>query len=336
MVRLFNEEVGEEYIQTREMRDTRLVAEAVTASLHASVASTVSALSTSLRAARRVEVCDEVPCWQELGVRGVQLHRCLQVSSVADLHRSAPASLTRRFEVGAADIKVGVRPFSQGETRAAHHALMDGREAYVAKFIKEEAGAPDGEEGEWLLEEMLALSEASAVAAFLAREFSAQNPAGPRVEFLEAPVAVPAAGRPFNLERAVPAAEFRRFSNNLGWWEPDADEVLMRFAQFTHEATGGYMMVTDLQGVRTAEGGFLLTDPCVLCHDVMRFGGGNMGQRAMERCTASLAALLDAPQEPDIIVDEPAPEPRAHRPAQEQPSGACFPILPIVEGENSP
>jgi len=135
----------------------------------------------------------------------------------------------------------------------------------------------------------------SSVAAFLADKFSVDQKSGKKVRFLESHVAVPQHGaKPFNLEDALPASEFRRFSNNIGWWEPDADEVLMRFMRWTHDVTEGHMMVADLQGVRTTDG-FTLTDPCILCADVTRFGSGNLGPRALQRCATSLAARLDAP-----------------------------------------
>jgi len=137
----------------------------------------------------------------------------------------------------------------------------------------------------------------SAVAAFLADEFSIEQESGSKVTFLESPVVVPLDGsKPFNLEDALPAAEFRRFSNNIGWWEADADELLMRFMRWTHEVTEGHMMVVDLQGIKTDDG-FILTDPCILCADVTRFGSGNLGPRALERCLTSLAARLDRPAE---------------------------------------
>jgi len=50
----------------------------------------------------------------------------------------------------------------------------------------------------------------------------------------------------------------------------------------------------DLQGVR-AQHGWLLTDPCVLCDDTSRFGSGNLGPYAMERCCKGLSCLLNPP-----------------------------------------
>jgi hypothetical protein len=52
-------------------------------------------------------------------------------------------------------------------------------------------------------------------------------------------------------------------------------------------------MVTDLQGVRTPDGGYVLTDPAILCEDLRRFTTTNLGEEAMERCLAMITARLD-------------------------------------------
>jgi serine/threonine-protein phosphatase PP1 catalytic subunit len=308
MIRMFDAEAGGGFIQTREMRDTRLVAEAVTSSLHSSVATTVSTLSSLGRAPNRVETSDDYPYWSDIIPINVKLHRCALVGSIGDLRKDAPAGVTQRFEVDSARVQLAKLPFSQGETRAARYALLEGSRQTIAKHMKATAlandheaeiddASEDGGEGSFGLDEFLCLSEVSAVAAFLAEHFSAEQGHGSTIRFLESHAAVPLDGsKPFNLEQALPADEFRRFSNNIGWWEPDTDELLMRFMRWTHQVTEGHMMVVDLQGVRTEEG-FVLTDPCILCADVTRFGSGNLGPRAMERCIASLAARLDRPPE---------------------------------------
>jgi len=181
------------------------------------------------------------------------------------------------------------------------------REAFGTDEDAEDAALAADDDAAAELEELLSLSEVSSVAAFLADKFSADQESGKKVRFLESHVAVPQQGaKPFNLEDALPASEFRRFSNNIGWWEPDADELLMRFMRWTHDVTEGHMMVADLQGVRTADG-FTLTDPCILCADVTRFGSGNLGPRALQRCATSLAARLDAPPNDAALTMEASP-----------------------------
>ena len=68
---------------------------------------------------------------------------------------------------------------------------------------------------------------------------------------------------------------------------------LLLCCRWTYEATGGYMMVADLQGVLAAEG-YVLTDPVILCEDVCRFGSTNMGPDAMRRMLDGMRPLLPA------------------------------------------
>merc|ERR1719424_492744 len=114
MITLFDEQAGGGYIQTRDMRDTRLVAETVTTSLHASVATTVTALSAGQRAPNRVETSDDFPYWADIAAQDVQLRRCMRVGSIADLHRGALAAATQRLELEATSVELARLPFSQG------------------------------------------------------------------------------------------------------------------------------------------------------------------------------------------------------------------------------
>ena len=45
-------------------------------------------------------------------------------------------------------------------------------------------------------------------------------------------------------------------------------------------------MVTDLQGVKS-DGVFYLTDPVILCKDILRFGNNNLGKIFMKKCMES-------------------------------------------------
>lgn len=62
-------------------------------------------------------------------------------------------------------------------------------------------------------------------------------------------------------------------------------EVAVAYSHFTHHVTGGYLMVTDLQGINTvdpkAARTLLLTDPAIHCKDPVRFGATNFGEAGM-------------------------------------------------------
>ena len=93
------------------------------------------------------------------------------------------------------------------------------------------------------------------------------------------------------VEQMLPG-KFQKYSCNTGYWEDDPavlDRWLLEFALWTAEVTKGFMMVSDLQGCRTAEG-YQLTDPVILCKDVGRFSSTNLGEEGIERCIESAAA----------------------------------------------
>jgi len=300
MVRVLNDELGG-YIDTKDMEDAAKVTETVTASLHKSVSTTVSTLTASggPRRLQAEELCSELPGWSLRPAVPVIVRTCRLVSDVNELLADACPGATRVLEEQSAMVQFAPLPFAQGESRIARHALRDGSAAVAKKFKpKESVSAEDDDDSSEAdddeIQAYLDLSEVSAVAVFLADAFSKNQPDGEKILFLESGVAQASDGGVFNLESALPAVEFQRYSNNIGWWEADAPRPLLHFMRWTYQVTGGHMMVADLQGVKTQDG-WLLTDPCILCTDTSRFGSGNLGSYAMERCCKSLSALLEPP-----------------------------------------
>eukprot|EP00541_Cyclophora_tenuis_P016185 CAMPEP_0116573890 /NCGR_PEP_ID=MMETSP0397-20121206/19061_1 /TAXON_ID=216820 /ORGANISM="Cyclophora tenuis, Strain ECT3854" /LENGTH=164 /DNA_ID=CAMNT_0004102537 /DNA_START=14 /DNA_END=510 /DNA_ORIENTATION=+ len=102
--------------------------------------------------------------------------------------------------------------------------------------------------------------EVSTVASFLSNHYNkSTRPAHcGRVSYLDACVVEEKSDeheeigeRRFCAEEPLPPGKFIKFSNNTGYWdESHLDETLLRFTLFTFEATGGYLMLTDLQGVK--------------------------------------------------------------------------------------
>jgi hypothetical protein len=100
--------------------------------------------------------------------------------------------------------------------------------------------------------------------------------------------------RRFCTEEPLPkdGSAFTKFSNNTGHWDEDhLHETLLRFTDYTYKVTHGYLMVTDLQGVRKGND-FYLTDPVILCKDILRFGNTNLGEKFMEKCIQSTRAYM--------------------------------------------
>ncbi|KAI1708056.1 alpha-kinase family domain-containing protein [Ditylenchus destructor] len=92
-------------------------------------------------------------------------------------------------------------------------------------------------------------------------------------------------------------SKFLRFSNNADYemlectckannLNFDIVELLMAFSHWTYQISGGYLMVVDLQGIKsTDENGrtiLELTDPAIHCTDLTRFGRTNMGPEGMK------------------------------------------------------
>ena len=144
--------------------------------------------------------------------------------------------------------------------------------------------------------------EVSAVAEFLATLYN-ESDCRPshcaRIEYLKARVVEDANASAeeeddsprYVVEPLLPEGEFTKFNNNAGIWS-EVDESLLRFSIFTHFITNGHIMVADLQGVRDRKV-FHLTDPVILCRDILRFGESNLGGHFMQKCLDAAKALME-------------------------------------------
>merc|ERR1712193_428671 len=158
-----------------------------------------------------------------------------------------------------------------GAVRWAYHGecLIEGAwEPYVFKRF---VGAADHTRARYLGQ-----IQESSIANFLAEQFNASKRSGVKpIRFLDAIVLQwkPSGGSPEYVcaEETLPGglSAFRKFSNNAGDWDLTdlKDNSLLEFSKYTFDATGGYMMVSDLQGVDNGTE-YLLTDPVILCKDV--------------------------------------------------------------------
>jgi hypothetical protein len=161
--------------------------------------------------------------------------------------------------------------------------------------------------------------EENTVTAFLASKFNQRNrAAGTRssglleIKVVTARVVETEGGDVYNMERLL-TGQFTKWCNNDGTWiesafeDGKADRTLLEFMKFSYTFTGGYMLVTDLQGTKNESGlpwadpehpGYTLTDPGVLCTDRLRFGGaakGNLGPEFMLRNLERCCRLLGVP-----------------------------------------
>ena len=162
--------------------------------------------------------------------------------------------------------------------------------------------------------------EESTVARFIADKFNRRNAARAGGGLLEIKVASArvvetGTGGVYNMERLL-TGQFTKWCNNDGTWNEEAfeggvaDKTLLEFMLYSYTVTGGYMLVTDLQGTKAepsppgpawadpARPGYTLTDPCVLCTNRARFGDaeyGNLGPEFMARNLERCCRLLGVP-----------------------------------------
>mmetsp|Transcript_15576 Transcript_15576/g.59182 ORF Transcript_15576/g.59182 Transcript_15576/m.59182 type:complete len:638 (-) Transcript_15576:573-2486(-) len=142
------------------------------------------------------------------------------------------------------------------------------------------------------LSQYLAQITSSTVASFLAERYNqsaVRKSTDLPIYFLQCHVVAvhrPGAVEPeyFTAEKLLPSSvPFRKYANNVGHvLDSHVDETLLKFIKFTYDITDGYLMVSDLQGVRL-EDKYVLTDPVILCQDLSRFGDTNFGSYAMLR-----------------------------------------------------
>lgn len=147
-----------------------------------------------------------------------------------------------------------------------------------------------------------AYAKSTAVARHYAARFnehlSAKVPGAPRLFFVPCFVyevegaEAPPEGEPqaFAGERYLPGA-FLKYTSNNGYAAVPGPgmrhcEVVQAFTHFSLVASGGRLLVADLQGVaREAE--VLLTDPQVLSLDGRRFGPGDLRGRGVRACLSA-------------------------------------------------
>ena len=123
----------------------------------------------------------------------------------------------------------------------------------------------------------------------------------------------------FNIEKSIPG-QWKKWTNNAGFIAEGTSESLLKFAKFSYDITGGYLMATDLQGTHTSSG-YHLTDPAVLCPDEIdrRFGITNFNPFQQVVCLQAVERRLKDIEEKigfqRLLID-----PRARGPATALPT----------------
>jgi len=81
--------------------------------------------------------------------------------------------------------------------------------------------------------------------------------------------------------------QYIKFNNNYGWRRQEQDKstlLAQAFSHFTYEASMGYMMITDIQGIKKERDGIIITDPAIHSYVLKdHFGETNHGKIGMIR-----------------------------------------------------
>lgn len=220
--------------------------------------------------------------WNSVLDRQVEVLVCKPPLGISSLqHKTSPIYLSATSAGPAALKWYAEAPFAKGACRWAYWGRLqvrgDWRDVVLKRFIGDNCHSKA---------RYLKTLEESAIAKFLADNYNARRSAGCKaVRFLAAGVIeMMTGGRTefFSCEEALPPGSFVKFCSNAGdWSQMDLDRSLLEFAKYTYDATGGYIMVTDLQGVASGSE-FVLTDPALVCRDVDRFTETNVGEKGIK------------------------------------------------------
>ncbi|KAG7364997.1 alpha-kinase family protein [Nitzschia inconspicua] len=262
------------------------------------------------------QICEAMPTrdeWDHIPHSKVDFLCNKPITSINDLKAPLLFGVLRWGESASSTTETKTRllqraknPFARGESRLAYYGRIGAdttslsspkSEKILKEFLKNSASA------EVDRKQYLSQMEVSTIANFLAEEYnkSGSRPDHcPKIRFLNVIVVEEDStrvGNRFCAEDILPVdaatSGFTKFSNNTGYWnEDEINQSLLLFTRFTLEITNGYLMVTDLQGVRNGDE-YVLTDPALLCKDKTRFGGTNLGDDFMKRCMDSTDAMLE-------------------------------------------
>ena len=199
-------------------------------------------------------------------------------------------------------LRMATHPFAEGTERLAYHGID---QSYVDMSVTSHSSAssssigkdsPSGKrvvlkeykfrgKGQNKLQRYLAHMEAQSVAARLAQEFCKAG-VHQQLKFCKATVVAfdhvddhgqPTGEHTYYICEPYVQGKYVKYSNNFGYVSNShGHDLADAFSHFTHDYSGGHLMVVDLQGVN-----FLLTDPALHSTNRKRFGRTNFGVAGM-------------------------------------------------------
>eukprot|EP00005_Dracoamoeba_jomungandri_P013134 CAMPEP_0174264422 /NCGR_PEP_ID=MMETSP0439-20130205/22408_1 /TAXON_ID=0 /ORGANISM="Stereomyxa ramosa, Strain Chinc5" /LENGTH=467 /DNA_ID=CAMNT_0015350281 /DNA_START=60 /DNA_END=1463 /DNA_ORIENTATION=- len=177
-------------------------------------------------------------------------------------------------------VKMAPEPFARGGLRKAYHLLdLTLAEKFPDVSYVGKLSMDPFEDKEIYFQDV----EMQMYAREWAEKFNSYNP--PKtvnfvkawlIELIERP------DRPIcGVERYI-AGPYRKHNNNFGYVSDLERNTPQAFSHFTFEASGGQILLCDIQGVND-----LYTDPQIHNRDGIGFGKGNMGEKGFEKFLAT-------------------------------------------------
>ena len=127
------------------------------------------------------------------------------------------------------------------------------------------------------------------VAAYLANEFCKNPAVGKSIKYLKSKGIIfkdLSGVKRFGTIESILDGDFIKWSSNADYVKGEDDKdfsaTLQAFSHWTFHATSEYLMVVDIQGIKSTDSSeFFLTDPAIHCKNIDRFGGTNLGKAGM-------------------------------------------------------
>ena len=187
----------------------------------------------------------------------------------------------------ATQLAIKSRPFAKGAFRFAFYGVDRGQQMVFKTLIFSRDPVTDEKEHEENLKLQL-------ISGYYAKKFNDAKPAtAPRIRYVSARLYEVNGMRYFG-EDLLPG-KFVKYNNNSTYINPDMEGagLAQTFSHFTHQMTGGKLLICDIQGCFDAtRKELVLTDPA--CHKigssatvgaagaVKEFGDSNLGQKGMD------------------------------------------------------
>lgn len=235
------------------------------------------------RTLKTFTICAGIPDWSHIDVENARVFRNKFPAGMvfADLEKPLMEESKNR------KIKIAAQPFAEGTQRIVYYGrdcTFDHSKKVVLKEFKYLGNGLNK------LKSYKEQMEVQSVSAFLAQEFNKQKPEEAKEVLFTKVVVISLYERhkPFYCsQEPLIEGPYVKYNSNNGFVNKDEyAATLNAFSHWTYQVTNHYLMVVDLQGVKsTSPTGprFALTDPALHCKDVTRFCSTNLGNEGMHR-----------------------------------------------------